>query len=49
MHSQWGRVDALRDSQSIERFSVQRIKTVTSLRQTHSQRGCDLRFLKQAQ
>ena len=48
MHPQWRRVNALSDSQSTEHLSVKRIKTVTSLRQTHSQHGFDLRFLKQS-
>ncbi len=46
MHPQWRRVDALRDSQSTKHLSVERIKSVTSFRQTHSQHGFDPRFLK---
>ncbi len=49
MHPYWRRVDALRHSESTERLSVKRIKTVTSLLQTHSQHGFDLRFLEQSQ
>jgi hypothetical protein len=49
MHPQRWSIDALRNSQSIQRLSVKRIKTVSSLRQTYSQHGFDLRFLQQAQ
>ena len=49
MHLQWRRVDALRNSQSTEHLSVKRIKTISSLRQTHSQLGFDFRFLQQTQ
>src|ERR1700683_1958279 len=48
MHPKRRRVDALRNSQSTECLPVKRVETVSSLRQTHSQHGFDLRFLQQA-
>ncbi len=46
MHSQGRSIDTLRNSQGIQRLSVNPTKTVPSLGQTYSQHSFDLRFLQ---